>query len=163
QHHPRRTGRQWQHERLHARFTGSELEHARRSRDRVGFRILRGSRGRLQQLVRSREGHGQSPSLRRERLRRRRLPCQGYGRGLAFQDNATNGSLDLWIDDLALFKGGSNPGDGTGGAGGTSSGTGGATSCSSLPGSANPGSGSFTWYYFGQGTTQENGKFKTAC
>ena len=28
---------------------------------------------------------------------------------------------------------------------------------------ANPGSGSFTWYYFGQGTAQEGGKYKTAC
>jgi len=90
--------------------------------------------------------------------------------GLAFQDNAQNGSLDLWIDDLALFKDGTPTGGGGTGSGGTSSGgtssgggSAGATSCSSLPGSPNPGSGSFTFYYFGQGTAQEGGKYKTAC
>jgi hypothetical protein len=89
--------------------------------------------------------------------------------GLAFQDNATNGSLDLWIDDLALFKDGSTNGGGGGtgsagtGSGGMSTGdTGTPTSCS-LPGSPNPGSGSFTWYYFGQGTAQQNGGYKTGC
>jgi hypothetical protein len=95
--------------------------------------------------------------------------------GLAFQDNAQNGSLDLWIDDVALFKDGTAVG-GSGGAGNTSGGSGNTsggmsaggsdtgmpTSCS-LPGSASPGSGSFTWYYFGQGTTQQNGMYKTGC
>jgi len=32
-----------------------------------------------------------------------------------------------------------------------------------LPNSPNSGSGSFTWYYFGQGTYQTNGYYQTAC
>ncbi len=100
--------------------------------------------------------------------------------GLAFQLNASNGNLDLWIDDLALFKNGTTTGGGTAGTGnvGTggsmSSGTGGMSSgaagssssdptACTLSGSPNPGSGSFTWYYFGQGTTMQDGKYKTGC
>ena len=65
---------------------------------------------------------------------------------------------------------GGTPGTGgvraTGGATGTgaSSGTGGgsATQCT-LPWAANNGSGSFTWYYFGQGTGQDSLGYRTAC
>lgn len=98
--------------------------------------------------------------------------------GLAFQLNASNGSLDLWIDDLALFKDGTSSGgtagSGNTGSGGMSSGTGGMSSGSggmtssqptacTLSGSPNSGSGSFTYYYFGQGTYMEGGKYKTGC
>jgi len=99
--------------------------------------------------------------------------------GLAFQLNAQNGNLDLWVDDLALFKDGSSSsgtaGSGNTGSGGTSSGTGGTSSgtagssssgqptACTLSGSPNSGSGSFTWYYFGQGTYMEGGKYKTGC
>jgi hypothetical protein len=59
---------------------------------------------------------------------------------------------------------------GTGGAsatGGTTGGatggtTGGATQCTP-PWAANNGSGSFTWYYFGQGTFRDNLGYRTAC
>jgi hypothetical protein len=37
------------------------------------------------------------------------------------------------------------------------------TSACTLDGSPAPGSGSFTWYYFGQGTPQTNGVYQTAC
>ena len=98
--------------------------------------------------------------------------------GLAFQLNASNGNLDFWVDDLALFKDGTTTGGGTAGtgntggtgsgAGGMSSGTAGSgssqpTACT-LPGSPSPGSASFTYYYFGQGTAKgNNGEYKTAC
>jgi hypothetical protein len=52
---------------------------------------------------------------------------------------------------------------GTTGSGGTpGTGGGSATQCT-LPWPANNGSGSFTWYYFGQGTGQDNLGYRTAC
>jgi len=49
---------------------------------------------------------------------------------------------------------------GSGGTPGTGGGS--ATQCT-LPWPANNGSGSFTWYYFGQGTGQDNLGYRTAC
>jgi hypothetical protein len=63
-----------------------------------------------------------------------------------------------------LGTGGSGGSGGTAGKLGTggSTGSGGAAQCT-LPWAANNGTGSFTWYYFGQGTGQDNLGYRTAC
>jgi hypothetical protein len=45
----------------------------------------------------------------------------------------------------------------------TESGTTTAAACTWPGSSSYQGSGSFTWFYFGQGTSQQNGQYKTAC
>ena len=59
---------------------------------------------------------------------------------------------------------GNNGKAGTTGAAGTNgaAGNSGGTSCT-LPWAANTGSGSFTWYYFGQGTFKDDLGYRTAC
>jgi hypothetical protein len=67
-------------------------------------------------------------------------------------------------------KGGTTGGAGTTGAAGAkgtagtsgAAGSGGGTQCT-LPWSASNGSGSFTWYYFGQGTSKDDLGYRTAC
>ncbi len=62
----------------------------------------------------------------------------------------------------AAGKGGASGASGKGGAGGQGgSGQAGATACNI--GGQHNGDGSFTWYYFGQGTAPESGGFRTAC
>src|SRR5206468_1665121 len=58
----------------------------------------------------------------------------------------------------------SGAGGTTGTAGTTGSGGAAATACTNL-GPSNSGNGSFTWYYFGQGTPKSgpNGTYLTAC
>ena len=60
-----------------------------------------------------------------------------------------------------ISTGGTTGRGGSTGAGG-STGSGGAAQCT-LPFAANNGTGSFTWYYFGQGTGQDNLGYRTAC
>jgi hypothetical protein len=55
--------------------------------------------------------------------------------GLAVQLNAQNGSLDLWLDDVALFKDGTTTMTGTGGSTGQAGGSGTAGSSSGQAGS----------------------------
>jgi hypothetical protein len=70
--------------------------------------------------------------------------------------------FDFWVDEIRFYKDAGNSGTGGSTGSGGSSGAGGGTSCS-IPGSPNPGSGSLTWYCFGQGTGQESGEYVTAC
>lgn len=58
--------------------------------------------------------------------------------------------------------GAGNSGGGTGGNGGSSPPAPTSTVCASIGSGAN-GSGSYTQYYFGQGTYKENGGYRTAC
>ncbi|HTA94221.1 MAG TPA: carbohydrate binding domain-containing protein [Polyangiaceae bacterium] len=58
--------------------------------------------------------------------------------GLAFQVNAQNGSLDFWVDDLALFKDGTSSGTGGTSSGGMSAGGSSAAGSSSGPSSSTP-------------------------
>jgi Lytic transglycolase len=81
---------------------------------------------------------------------------RGSGGAAAAGGRATGGSV----------TGGSGVGGrATGGSGTGGTGTGGApvsTACGSL-GTAHNGNGSFTFYYFGQGTAREGNGFRTAC
>ncbi len=73
--------------------------------------------------------------------------------GVAFK-NFETGHFDFWVDDVRFYKDPVGAG-GAGGAGGN------ATTCSPLPPVI--GTGSFTWYYFGQGSFREGSGFRTAC
>jgi hypothetical protein len=86
--------------------------------------------------------------------------------GSGGQGNAGRGGQASGGSSGGKGSAGSNTGgNGTGGSTGGNS-TGGVTSTPcNLTGSPNPGSGSFTYYYFGQGTYKDpnSGKYQTAC
>jgi hypothetical protein len=105
---------------------------------------------------------------------------------ISFRSNSS--SFDFWIDEVAFVRAGSSTGtggrggttgsagtNGAGGRGGTtgSAGTSGGSAGTSGGGGSSPptacnltnhsGSGSFTYYWFGQGTSHDGNGFRTAC
>lgn len=69
-----------------------------------------------------------------------------------------NAPFDFWIDEVRFYKeaGGNDPGGGAEAGGDPNN-----ASCSF--GTPQTGTGSFTWYYFSQGSFQEGDGYRTAC
>jgi len=89
---------------------------------------------------------------------------------ISFKHEGNNDHFDFWVDEIQFYKdaapggGGSGAGGGTGAGGGNGGGavdSGPPTACSIGP--AANGSGSYTTYWFGQGTGMDGDGYRTAC
>ena len=76
---------------------------------------------------------------------------------------STSGGRTGRAGSTGTSGGGSSGGSSAQSSGGSQSSGGAQSTSCNIEGSPNPGSGSFTYYYFGQGTWQENGSYVTAC
>jgi hypothetical protein len=93
---------------------------------------------------------------------------------ISFKHEGNNDHFDFWVDEIQFYKDppagggtGAGGGSGAGGSTGAGGGSGGSvdsgqpTMCSIGP--DNTGSGSYTTYWFGQGTGMDGDGYRTAC